>query len=353
MNKSAQLRFPGLIQTEQKMAVRIRDLCKSLPKARRYREIIRHPLQTDWIAILRDVNLDVLSGEVLGLIGPNGAGKTTLLRIVCGLLLPTDGIVQVLGFDVVEEDHEVRRRVGYVPADERSFLGRLSAFDNMEFYARLQGLRGRSLRQSIMHALEQVGLEKHADMPFMSYSSGMKQKLAIARGLLGESELILLDEPTRSLDACSAVGVRSLIKRISASGKTVIVTSHNLQEIETLCERIAIIHAGRIAVTGTAGQIRELARSRDMHHYELAVRGDLVEIERVAKSAGVRLAVADHKETQPLTHMEVISESEEKVRQFLHILLHAGVYVGSWTQKELTLEEAFLGITNDADPSSR
>ncbi len=197
------------------------------------------------VEALRGVSLQVRAGEIFGLVGRNGQGKTTLIKTTSGLIEPTEGRVRVFGFDSVRDAREVKRRVGLVNADERSFYYRLSGRDNLLFFARLHGVSDAARLASLIETLE---LGPVIDRPFQEYSSGNKQRLAIARALLPDPPLLLLDEPTRSLDPISAEHLRhTLLRWVRAgSGKTVLITTHNLAEIEQLCERVAILSRGRV-----------------------------------------------------------------------------------------------------------
>jgi ABC-2 type transport system ATP-binding protein len=224
---------------------------------------------TPVVEALRGVSLRVEAGEIFGLVGRNGQGKTTLIKTACGLIEPSEGRVRVFGFDSVRDGREVKRRVGLVSADERSFYYRLSGRDNLAFFARLHGIEQVSDR-----LIETFELGPVIDRPFQEYSSGNKQRLAIARALLPDPPLLLLDEPTRSLDPISAEGLRRtlLTWARAGSGKTVLITTHNLAEIEQLCERVAILSRGRVIECDTMAALRaKYARGETVR---LRVRGD-------------------------------------------------------------------------------
>jgi ABC-2 type transport system ATP-binding protein len=222
------------------------------------------------VEALRGVTLRVEQGEIFGLVGRNGQGKTTLIKTACGLIEPSEGRVRVFGFDSVREGREVKRRVGLVSADERSFYYRLSGRDNLAFFARLHGVAPRFDR-----LIETFELGPVIDRPFQEYSSGNKQRLAIARALLPDPPLLLLDEPTRSLDPISAEGLRKTLLQWAraGSGKTVLITTHNLAEIEQLCERVAILSRGRVIECAQLDSLRaKYARGETVR---LRIGGDL------------------------------------------------------------------------------
>jgi ABC-2 type transport system ATP-binding protein len=234
------------------------------------------------VEALRGVTLRVEAGEIFGLVGRNGQGKTTLIKTTCGLIEPSEGRVRVFGFDSVREGREVKRRVGLVSADERSFYYRLSGRDNLAFFARLHGID--SVPAQLIEAFE---LGPVIDRPFQEYSSGNKQRLAIARALLPDPPLLLLDEPTRSLDPISAEGLRRtlLTWARAGSGKTVLITTHNLAEIEQLCSKVAILSRGRVIECDTMAALRaKYAQGERVH---LRLRGDAQSLLAVGAQQGV------------------------------------------------------------------
>ena len=211
------------------------------------------------VEAVRDVSFEVREGEIFGLIGPNGAGKTTLTKIIATLIQPTAGQVTVKGFDSVQDDLDVRRHVGLAGAEERSFYWRLTAEQNLQFFARLHGLSGDEATTRISHLLRALQLEDSARKRFAELSTGNKQGLAIARALLANPPVLLLDEPTRSLDPLAATRMRATIKSLTqdaARRVTVFLTSHNLAEVEELCNRVAIISQGEIRALDAPRNLR-------------------------------------------------------------------------------------------------
>ncbi|MEY4509457.1 MAG: hypothetical protein RLZZ450_1579 [Pseudomonadota bacterium] len=233
------------------------------------------PHRPDVVEALRGVSLRVHAGEIFGLVGRNGQGKTTLIKTTCGLIEPSSGHVRVFGHDTVAGLREVKRRVGLVSADERSFYFRLSGRDNLTFFARLQGLDAAQIATRTAALSETFELAPVLDRPFQEYSSGNKQRLAIVRALLPDPPLLLLDEPTRSLDPISAEGLRRALLAWAGAGrdKTVLITTHNLSEIEQLCQRVAILGRGRVIECASLAELRhKYARGEAV---ELHVRGAL------------------------------------------------------------------------------
>jgi len=211
------------------------------------------------VEAVRDVSFEVREGEIFGLIGPNGAGKTTLTKMIATLIQPTEGNVSVKGLDSVRDDVEVRRNVGLAGAEERSFYWRLTAEQNLLFFARLHGLSGDQATRRIFELLQMLQLEDSARKRFAELSTGNKQRLAVARAMLADPPVLLLDEPTRSLDPLAAARMRATIKSLAQDETkrvTVFLTSHNLAEVEELCDRVAIISKGEIKALDAPRNLR-------------------------------------------------------------------------------------------------
>jgi len=207
--------------------------------------------------VLQDIHLSVKTGEILALVGPNGAGKTTLLKILASLIIPTGGRALICGHDVIRNPIQAKRNIGFVPSEERSFYWRLSARQNLRFFASLHNIHGKERNSKVNAALEAVGLEDKGNVPFKEYSSGMKQALGIARGMLHDPPVLLLDEPTRSLSPDVAKKIRELIQnKAREERKTILISSHNLTEVEELADRIAIIHHGVITALGSLSDLK-------------------------------------------------------------------------------------------------
>jgi ABC-2 type transport system ATP-binding protein len=223
------------------------------------------------VEALQNVNLQVAQGEIFGLLGPNGAGKTTLFKILGALVLPTAGRVSVMGLDVVENPREVKRVLTYVVIEERSLHWRLTGWQNLQYFAALNDIPRREARSRIGDLLLLLDLEEAADRRVMYYSTGMRQKLALARGLLVNPDILLLDEPARSLDPLMARSLWKFIREelVGRQGKTILLATHNLQEARSLCDHVAVLHRGRVRACGTVAELT--AGTAGQHRYALTL----------------------------------------------------------------------------------
>jgi ABC-2 type transport system ATP-binding protein len=208
---------------------------------------------------LQGVSFKVRKGEIFGLLGANGSGKSTLIRLMSTLLLPDEGIIEVFGRDVVQQENEVRKIINRVSV-EASFFKKLSAWENLSYTARLYGLPIREARERIEMIMEKLGFSyKKLDESLENLSRGMQQKVAIARALLTSPSLLLLDEPTTGLDPRSKRQVQEFIREINVDrGITTILTTHDMQEADRLCHRIGIMREGRLVILGTPRELKEL-----------------------------------------------------------------------------------------------
>ncbi len=239
-------------------AIETQELTKRFVLDRGFLDVIRNTGKRDVLTTLEGVNITVRKGEVLGLLGPNGAGKSTLIKILCTLILPTEGNAYVNGYDVVKEGQKARSSIGFVTTDERSFYWRLSGRENLQFFATLHNLPQAQVKDRIDELLDVVHLKNRADEPFLNYSAGMKQRMAIARGLLNDPKVLFMDEPTRSLDPGAAKSLRDFIREhiVEERGKTVFISTHQLDEAEQLCDKVAILDEGRIKVQGSPAELK-------------------------------------------------------------------------------------------------
>jgi ABC-2 type transport system ATP-binding protein len=209
------------------------------------------PRKRDPVVALEGVSLTIPAGEVHGLLGPNGAGKTTLVKILSTVLLPTSGRAWVLGHDVVEETRAVRPLIGIVFGGERGLYTRLTARQNLEYWGALYRLSTPEIKRRSEALLDRVGLTDRAGQRVEEFSRGMKQRLHLARGLMGDAQVLFLDEPTTGMDPLAAREFRRLIEELKGEGRTILLTTHDMIEAESVCDRVTLIDHGTVLATET------------------------------------------------------------------------------------------------------
>jgi ABC-2 type transport system ATP-binding protein len=292
------------------------------------------------VEAVRGVSFEVGEGELFGLLGPNGAGKTTTIKMLITLLIPTSGSARVLGFDVVADAREVRRRIGYVFGGDRGVYERLSALDNLRYFAELYGVPAREQKRRIAELLDLVGLAGREKERVEGYSRGMRQRLHVARGLLHDPPVLFLDEPTIGLDPVGARELRSTIAALAEAGKTVLLTTHYMFEADALCDRIAVIAQGKIVAEGTPSGLK--AGVADGRVVEIEVYGTAEEaVERLRVVDGVRGVSVEEREQAQVLVVQVDGE-----REVTHALLGRleAESVGRVSSREPTLEDAYVAL---------
>jgi len=300
----------------------------------------RKPLAVEAV---RGVSFAVEEGELFGLLGPNGAGKTTTIKMLITLLLPTSGHARVLGHDVVEDAREVRRRIGYVFGGDRGLYERLSAYDNLRYFAELYGVSGHRQRERIDEVLDLVGLRGREKERVEGYSRGMRQRLHIARGILHDPEVVFLDEPTIGVDPVGARDLRQTIADLVASGKTVLLTTHYMFEADALCDRLAIISRGEIVGEGTPDELK--ARVVEGRVTEIEVFGvDPATVERVRALESVTAVGVEDRDQKQLLVVQGTGE-----RELTAPILAAleGTEVGRVSSREPSLEDAYVALVGE------
>lgn len=211
----------------------------------------------DGKTVVDHISLDINEGEIFGLLGPNGAGKSTTLNMVCSLLKPTSGSIEVFGMDASRNMKQIKSRIGYIP-QELAIHGNLKAWENVELFTSLYGVSGKTLKCAIDESLEFVGLSDRRNNYARTFSGGMKRRLNIACAIGHKPDLMIFDEPTVGIDPQSRNFILERIKDANKNGATVIYTSHYMEEVEAICTRIAIMDNGRIIATGTREELVSL-----------------------------------------------------------------------------------------------
>ncbi len=293
---------------------------------------------------MRGVSFEVGQGELFGLLGPNGAGKTTTIKMLITLLLPTSGGASVLGYDVVTEPREVRRRIGYVFGGDRGLYERVPAIDNLRYFAELYGVPARDQRRRIDEMLDLVGLRGRENERVEGYSRGMRQRLHIARGLLHDPSVVFLDEPTIGVDPVGARDLRATIDSLRQAGKTVLLTTHYMFEADALCDRIAVIAKGSLLAEGTPQQLKSRVADRTVVEIE-AYGLEEASLERLRRIEEVTSVSVEERDQSQL--LLVQSAAGLEITQRLLAELN-GARVGRVASREPTLEDAYVALVTEA-----
>ncbi|TQR30210.1 ABC transporter ATP-binding protein [Brevibacillus brevis] len=223
------------------------------------------------IAAVQHVSFRVEAGEVYGLLGENGAGKTTTMRMMATVLSPTEGDIEISGFSVRQQPLEVRRRIGILFGGDVGLYSRLTARENIAYFGRLYGLEQARLEERIHSLSRMLEMDAFLDRRVGAFSRGMKQKVAIARTLVHDPDVILLDEPTTGLDVTAATIFRRMVGKLQEEGKTILFSSHNMGEINKLCKRVALMHKGKLRFAGGLDTLREQFGTEDLDDIFMAV----------------------------------------------------------------------------------
>lgn len=294
------------------------------------------------VRALNGISFEVEEGEILGLLGPNGAGKTTLIKILTTLLLPTRGSVFVNGFDAVKQENQVRASVGCMLMGERGLYWKLTGRENLEYFAALYHLPPKKRKQRAAEILKLIQLEDIADRTVETYSSGQKMKLAFGKALIQDAPLLVLDEPTNTLDVPSASELRAIVRQLNQQGKTVIHTTHIMSEAESLCQRVAIIDRGELLALGTPGELKASLHSANVIHIEGIISAQAVEWVRRLPQVS-RATRSPHNGATLLT---VVSEKGyEILPDLIRVLSEQGSRIQKIIPEEPTLEDVFIAKT--------
>ena len=295
-----------------------------------------------------NLNLSIKKGELFGLLGPNGAGKTTLVKILCTLLPPDKGSATLNGYDVAKQQMKVKQSIGTLfSVGERGFFWRLSGYRNLEFFAAINNVPRSSRHQRIMEVLELVGLNDKADVFFQKYSGGMKRKLALARALLADPPILLLDEPTTGLDVTSSRNIRDFIKNDLSKkhGKTVLYTTHYIEEVSQMCDRVAIMNKGKIVALDTPDALKGMAKKGEVADIVVKNMSE-AQVNSLRGLEGVS-GLASEVEDSVLgqRRLRVRLENVNALPMVLDFFFREKIKLVNFRQEEPTLEDAFIELT--------
>src|SRR6059058_3873818 len=329
-------------------AVETKNLVKVFEKGRRtiWQRLRREPDRRERFRAVDGIDLRVEAGEIFGLLGPNGAGKTTTMKMLATLLIPTSGTIRVLGIDPLARPREVRARLGAMLSGERSLYWKLTGRENLEYFAALYHVPPKDTRERIDRSLAAVKLSDREDDYVERYSTGMRQRLALARALLPDPPLVILDEPTVGLDPQAARDLRDRVRELKRQGRTVLLTTHYMEEADQLCDRVAIIDHGRIVALDTPAALKRTIRAGEVVHLEIGVVGDDAPmLDRLGRSATLARSERRNGTLSVTAHCA-------SARDFVPAAFDAARSTGATIRHvevvPVTLEDVFLALTGRA-----
>jgi ABC-2 type transport system ATP-binding protein len=285
------------------------------------------------------LNLEVIKGEVFGFVGPNGAGKTTTMKMMIGLLEPTSGSGKVAGFDIVREVINIREATGVLP-EPAGFYDHLTARQNLRFYAKLYDIEPEVREKRIVDLLNLVGLEKAIDQKIGGFSTGMRKRFGLAQALINEPSILFLDEPTSGIDPLGAQMMRDLIKDLNQNkGVTVFLSSHSMEEVEEICDRIAIVARGKLLAVGSVEELRAIVKEKEGVNYLLEVQDIPLSatIDAIRSIDGVQITNTQDSTLHIHTNNMPRGEIAKSVK-------NAGGTISMFEEEEMNLQKLFLKI---------
>lgn len=288
-----------------------------------------------------DLNLHIPQGDLFGFVGPNGAGKTTTIRMVCGLMPPTAGSITINGVDALTNPKEIKRQIGYVP-DFFGVYDNLKVKEYMDFYGSMYSMNSRDIEKIMDDLLELVNLADKKEVYVDTLSRGMKQRLCVARSLIHNPALLVLDEPNSGLDPRARVEMKELLLNLKSMGKTIVISSHILSELSEMCNSIGIMNRGNLVA---AGRIEDVMESVFGSNRLVITVADQMEqaVRMVKEQAGMKVESVGEKEIR-VSH----TLSEEEIAKLIACMINAGVIVTGFHRQEGNLETLFMELTGGA-----
>lgn len=291
----------------------------------------------DSLKAVDDISLEIHKGEIFGFLGPNGAGKTTTISIIAGLLKPDSGRIIIDSFDLEANLRKIKKIMGVVPQD-MAFYEELTAKENLYFWGKLQGVGRKTLEERIKFYLEKTGLVGRENEPLKKYSGGMKRRINLIIGLIHQPKLLLLDEPTIGIDVQTRLNIYEIINETSSQGTTILYTTHNLQEAEELCHRIAIMDQGKILAVGTLDELIKIVEEKDI----VLISGDFsADQAQTILSSFKDAAIISLEEGKAILSLE----ASKKMPHILEQFFKQNISIDDVAIKQPNLESVFLKLT--------
>ncbi len=325
-------------------AIKVDSLVKKYKTSFSFKKLLKKGDFAQEITALNGLSFSVKKGEIYGLLGPNGAGKTTLIKILATILLPDGGEVEVLNYKLPKEEKKVKDKIGLSLGEyERTFHWRISGRQNLDFFCSLFGVKKEVTKDRIDEVLALVGLEDKADTMFLEYSTGMKHKLAIARALLNDPELLLFDEPTAGLDVKTSRDIGKLTRDLAKRGKTIIYSTHRIEEAGNLCDRVLILNQGKKLAEEKPETLKKFAEEVEVIQIELKEMNETL-IEKIKNINKIERVYLINPTTLRI-HCRAIHEN---IYPILELIKSNGLQINQINSCVPTMEDVFLRITGDS-----
>ena len=336
------------LRLQSECAIQTVNLTKTFKAKTPNRSILKH--KTQFVNAIDNLNLTIKKGELFGLLGPNGAGKTTLVKMLCTLLPPDQGTATVNGYDIIKQQMQVKQSLGTLfSVGERGFFWRLNGYRNLEFFAAIYNVPRQKRHDRILEVLKLVGLEKSTYDLYQRYSGGMKRKLSLARTLLPDPPILLLDEPTTGLDVTASRNIREFIKTtVKETGKTVLYTTHYIEEAAQICDKIGILSSGNIIAQDTPNNL--IGKIKKEEQISLTVENiSPQQIDNLRRLKGVTNLTETIEELLPNQKVLCIQlQNINKLPAIFEFLFEQKIKLVNFKHTEPTLEDAFIELTQRA-----
>lgn len=293
------------------------------------------------VPALQNISLEINPGEIFGLLGPNGAGKTTLIKCLTTLLLPTSGEAWINGYQLTKQDNAIRATVGCMLMGERGLYWKLTGRENLTFFAALYHLPPVERKRRAEQIIDRLNMGDLADRAVESYSSGQKMKLAFGKALINDAPILILDEPTNTLDVPSARELRAVVRQLNSEGRTIIYTTHIMSEAETLCDRVAIVDQGQVIALGTVPELKQSLNRETVIRLEGVISHAV--LQSVQTLPGIQQAVLAS--TNGHSQLTVVAKGQNILPHLVETLLAQGSILQKITPEEVTLEDVFITKT--------
>ena len=323
------------MDNSEEIAVKVEHLHKVFQSIRGFWRQQKHP-----VVAVEDISFTINTGELFGMVGPNGAGKTTTVKMLSTLLLPTSGTAEIFGLDIQRDTNKIRPRIGFTFGGNKGLYSRLSGLDNLRYFAELYRIDLGKINKRVSELLEVVGLTGREHDRVETYSSGMQQRLHLARAMLHDPDLIFLDEPTVGIDPIGAREIRALVKNLVALGKTILLTSHYMYEMEELCDRIAVVNHGKIIALNTPAGLKACS-SGDSAVSIQSLHGSQALLEKLQGLEGYLSRV--HTSGDTLT---IFTKTPSKILNVLAPLLEQNI-ITNVEVRNATLEDVYVQIVQN------